>query len=66
MEHTNLVASELRQAGYDIKILSTAIRVSLLSRIVRQVEIRAVLDDIFEGCSFLLQRSYDGVIVEIE
>lgn len=65
MENTNLVASELNDSGFRIRVSNKAIEVSLDNRKVNTMEIWYELDQKFEGIEFSLERTSEGVLVTV-
>lgn len=68
MEHANLVAHELREAGFETTISDNQVNVSLRNRKVSKAEVETVLEQIFEDISFKVETAlffapFDGVRV---
>ncbi len=63
MTHTNLVASELENSGFEIEVSGQVIKVSLKNRKVDNMEVRYALEQRFEDISFNIQSTSNGVEV---
>lgn len=72
MQNTDLIANELQDSGFKVRILELkfkgiglleAVEVSLDNRRVSHMEVRQVLSDKFEGIRFNLNGSFSGVVV---
>ncbi len=66
MTHLNLVANELEKESFKTEIVESGIKVSLNWRKVNTIEIRIVLDEIFEEISFKVFTKGDSVLVILE
>ena len=67
MTHSNLVADELHNVGFATKIKRTgAVKVTLSNRKVYKPEVQECLELLFEGISFTLIQSFNGVLVVVE
>lgn len=56
MNNANLVAHELKQAGFDASVKNSTVIVALKARAIYQDEIEFELDKRFEGIEFKLSR----------
>lgn len=65
-QHARLVENEFYQAGYTTDRFNASIHISLQNRKVTKMEVETILDDIFEGCSFIVEQVSDGVEVTVE
>lgn len=62
---TNLVANELRNKGFKIRVYGKAIEVSLSSRKVSQMEVEIALSQTFDDIRFAFQSTSLGVLVMV-
>lgn len=66
MMHTNLIANELQDSGFKVRIvIGPMIEVSLDNRKVSQMEIQYELDRKFEGIEFNLSSTSNSVLVTV-
>ena len=64
MEHTNLVATELHDAGFSTKVITgDTVKVSLSNRKPSTMEVWITLREIFEDITFTVKSSVDSVLV---
>ena len=63
MEHQNLVANELSNAGFKAEIFGDSVIVTLTNRKVSQMEVETALDQIFDGNVFDCTSIANGVLV---
>lgn len=61
----NLVANELKQAGFKVKTSGQSVKVSLNSRKISTMEVKIALDQIFEEIEFTVQSTSNGVSVQL-
>ena len=61
--HTHLIAIALRNNGFDVKVYSNGVMVSL-NRYLYISEVETALDNIFEGITFNLSRYGNSVLVQ--
>ena len=60
---TNLVATELRNSGFSVRLFGEAIEVSLANRKVSQMEIQVALMKNFDEIEFSFQSTSKGGLV---
>lgn len=65
MIHTNLVVSELQQAGFKVRLVGNRIEVTLNNRRVTYMELWSILDRKFENIQFSLQVAGDAILVTV-
>ena len=61
--HTHLIAAALRNNGFDVKVYSNGILVSL-NRYLYTSEVETALDNTFESITFNLSRYGNSVLVK--
>ena len=61
--HTHLIVQTLRNNGFDVKVYSNDILVSL-NRYLYTSEVETALDNAFEGITFNLSRYGNSVLVK--
>mgnify|MGYP001563083245 CR=1 FL=1 len=59
--HTNLIATELSNQGFEVRITQTGVLVSL-NRSVSTMEIETALEQAFEGIEFKLYHIHSNMV----
>ena len=66
MEHTNLVAHELKQAGFEAQRIATnVVSVKLSTRKVSRIEVEIALRQLFSEITFEICSTSNGVEVTV-
>jgi ribosomal protein S8 len=65
MTHTNLVANELQDSGFKVRVVKNIVEVSLDNRKINNMEVREALEQKFEGIEFNLTSTSNGVLVTV-
>jgi hypothetical protein len=59
----NIIANELRNVGFKVKVMYVGVEVTLDNRKVNTMEVKHALDQIFGDIEFNVMSSRNGVVV---